>query len=255
MSVPTEESAHVRRKAHRGSGPLLHLEPEPAVRGLVDGEPGGSTEAQVELRRMELGIAADRERIALDLHDGVIQRIFATAMSVQSLRARLPPSFDAEAARIVDELDRTIAEIRTVIFRLLPQEGIKCDLQSDLLRVVDDMSAALGFVPTVHISGDLPSRADWSHHVCAILRELLSNIARHAQASMAEVELRAGEQVVLRVRDDGIGFDPAISRHGRGVPNVTQRAAVLGGSLLIHPGPGGGTTIECIVPLPKETTA
>jgi PAS domain S-box-containing protein len=211
--------------------------------------------AQGELRRheLEVAISADRQRIAQDLHDSVIQRLFATAMSVQSLRVRLRPPFDAEAARIVDELDRSVAEIRTVIFRLQPEADSAVGLRAALLTVLEQERAALGFSPTVRMTGDLPDASgDWIHHVCAIIRELLSNVARHAHAGGAEIELESGDLIVLRVSDDGVGFDPGPIRRGLGVGNVTERASELGGSLLIHRRPAGGTTVECILPRPDE---
>jgi two-component system, NarL family, sensor histidine kinase DevS len=210
-------------------------------------------DAGASSRRAEVdaAIRADRERIASDLHDSVIQRIFATAMSVDALRARqADDEIDADFAHIVDELDRCMVEIRSVIYRLSPDDG-SGGLESDLLAVLEEEAPALGLSPTVRFTGDLGSvTGEWRHHLVAIFRELLSNIARHAQASRVEILVEVGEAIWVRVGDDGIGFDPARLQHGRGVRNVTQRASALGGSLLIHARPGGGTVVECLVPLP-----
>lgn len=200
---------------------------------------------------VDAAVRHDRDRIASDLHDSVIQRIFATAMSVDALRAKRPDGeIDAHVARIVDELDRCIVEIRSVIYRLCPDEGTG-GLESDLLAVLEEEGPALGLSPTVQFTGDLGSvGGEWRHHLVAIFRELLSNIARHAQASRVEILIEVGEAIWVRVGDDGIGFDPAQLRCGRGVRNVTQRASALGGSLLIHARPEGGTVVECLLPLP-----
>jgi two-component system, NarL family, sensor histidine kinase DevS len=203
-------------------------------------------------RRAEVDIAIrnDRERIASDLHDSVIQRIFATAMSVDALRARQRDADDADFAHIVDELDRCIVEIRSVIYRLYPDER-SGGLESDLLAVLEEERPALGLSPTVAFAGDLGSVVgECRHHLVAIFRELLSNIARHAHASRVEVHVEVGDAIWVRVGDNGIGFDPARLRCGRGVRSVTQRATALGGSLLIHARPGGGTVVECLLPLP-----
>jgi len=112
----------------------------------------------------------------------------------------------------------------------------------------------VGTVPPVQFTGDLGSVGGESrHHLVAIFRELLSNIARHAQASRVEILIEVGEAIWVRVGDDGIGVDPAQLRCGRGVRNVTN-ASALGGSLLIHARPEGGTVVECLLPLPAASS-
>ena len=125
--------------------------------------------------------------------------------------------------QIVDELDGTIAEIRSLIYRLSPDEP-SADFRSDMLAVVDEEHAALGLTPTVRFTGDVGSvGGEWRRHVLFIFRELLSNIARHAHATRVDVDVEVGEMVLLRVADDGLGFDVAGVTKGRGVRNVTQR--------------------------------
>ena len=172
-------------------------------------------------------------------------------MSVDAFRAKQSDrAVDAELAQIVDELDRCVVEIRSVIYCLSPDEA-SGGLESDLRAVLEEEGPALGLSPTVQFSGDLGSvGGQWRHHLVAIFRELLSNIAQHAHASHVDIKVEVGEQIWVRVGDDGIGFDPAALRCGRGVRNLTQRATALGGSLLIHARPGGGTVVECLLPLP-----
>ena len=129
--------------------PLTQVSPEAVrtARGLAE------TDAGASLRRAELDAALrdDRDRIASDLHDTVIQRIFATAMSVDALRAKQTDgSIDADVAHIVDELDRCMVEIRSVIYRLCPDDG-SGSLESDLLAVLEAGAPALGLSPTVQI--------------------------------------------------------------------------------------------------------
>jgi signal transduction histidine kinase len=206
-------------------------------------------------RRAEVDAAIrdDRDRIARDLHDTVIQRIFAAAMSVHALRGKPTPHLpDAELAHVVKELDRSIAEIRSVIYWLSPDEH-PCGLESDLVAVIDDERPALGLSPTVRFSGDL-GRVDGesSHHVLAVVRELLSNVARHAHATWVDIDIAVAETMVVRVGDNGVGFDPGQLQSGRGIRNARQRAGALGGSLSVLRRPGGGTLVEWLVPVPPD---
>jgi signal transduction histidine kinase len=199
---------------------------------------------------VDAAIRDDRDRIARDLHDTVIQRIFAAAMSVDALRAKPAHHLaDAELAHVVEELDRSIVEIRSVIYRLSPVEH-SCGLESDLLAVIDEERPALGLSPTVHFSGDL-GRVDGErrHHVLAVVRELLSNVARHAHATQVDIDIAVAETMVVRVGDNGVGFGPGQFRSGRGIRNACQRAGALGGSLSIRRSPGGRTLVEWQVPL------
>ena len=216
----------------------------------------GAAEANGRLGAIEAGVREDRDRIACDLHDGVIQRLFATAMSVHALRGRPAGlGLDTDLAKIVDEIDGTILEIRSLIYRLSPDEP-SADFRSDLLAVVDEEHAALGLNPTVRFTGELGTvGGEWRRHVLFIFRELLSNIARHAHATRVDVDVEVASIVLLRVADDGLGFDPARVAKGRGVRNVTQRASALGGSILMRGRPGGGCIVECLLPLPRIEAA
>jgi len=180
----------------------------------------GPTDAEAAGRRadVELGIKEDRDRIARDLHDGVIQRVFAATLAVQALESTVTdPDTCARLADVVDKLDRSIVEIRSVVYRLLRDEYDGHTLRSDLCAVVEEEWAALRLSPTISFSGDLGNAGgEWRHHVLAIVRELLSNAARHAHATRVDLDVDVGDVVVLRVSDDGVGFDPAHLRGGRG---------------------------------------
>ena len=169
--------------------------PPPGTMVKAVGENSVQARAEWPARRAELDAAIrdDRDRIAIDLHDSVIQRVFATAMSVESLRMRLRDADrDADFAHIVDELDRCIVEIRSVIYRLDPDEG-SGGFESDLLTVLEEERPALALSPAVHLAGDLASVVgERRHHVVAIFRELLSNVAQHAHASPRRGPRRGG---------------------------------------------------------------
>jgi signal transduction histidine kinase len=193
----------------------------------------------------------DRDRIARDLHDLVIQRLYATGMSLESLAVRMGESDNARrVSSAVDALDETIKEIRSAIFSLHSRPGAdEAGLRAQILEVVDTATEPLGFAPALRMSGRLDAvPADAAEHLVGALREALSNTARHANASKVEVTVEAGAELVLLVRDDGIGIKETGRRSG--LANLADRAALLGGTMRATPAEGGGTELEWRVPLP-----
>lgn len=198
-----------------------------------------------------LAVIEERERIARDLHDKVIQRVFATGMSLQST-ARLAD--DAVARRLdeaIDELDATIREIRATIFSLENQHPT--GLRVAVGETVADMVASLGFTPTVHFEGPVDTAIPpaVAEQLIVALREALANVAQHAHASRAQVLVRAGSEALLRVADDGVGpagETPEADR-GRGLHNLADRALAFGGSCTLTLAPAGGSLLEWRVPL------
>jgi signal transduction histidine kinase len=197
-----------------------------------------------------LAVLEDRERIARDLHDVVIQRLFATGMHLQA--AAVPEMRPETAKRIndaVDDLDATIRDIRRSIFELRAPAGQS--LRAELRDAVDAAGATLGFRADLSTSGPVDSAVpdDVVPELLAVLREALANVARHARARSARVSIRVSDgELILQVRDDGIGIDPALARDG--VVNMGERAGDLGGSFEIGPAPdGSGTLLTWRVPL------
>jgi signal transduction histidine kinase len=198
-----------------------------------------------------LAVFEDRDRIARDLHDLVIQRLYATGMSLESVSARLG---DAESRRrvssAVDDLDETIKQIRSAIFGLHSRPADEAGLRAQILEVANQAAIALGFAPTLRISGlldhDVPVGV--AEHLLGALREALSNAARHAQATRVEVTVEGGQELVLLVRDNGVGIKETGRRSG--LANLADRAGLLGGSMRTGPADGGGTELEWRVPLP-----
>lgn len=208
-------------------------------------------ETEERLRRAaeELHQLEDRERIARDLHDRVIQRLFAAGMTLQATRSMIEdPSVVQRVGAAVEELDETIREIRTVIFGLQPDSAQRSGLRGDILRIVSEERYVLGFKPRVHLDGPVDAVSDEiGEQLCASLREALSNVAHHAQASSADVTVIVADEVVLRVADNGAGI-PAQPGNGQGLRNMAQRADRLGGSFRAAPAPDGGTVVEWSVP-------
>lgn len=251
---------------HRSDGSWLSLEvtlgPLYTEQGFcavvvmrVPPAPSAKAEHTHPAEDLENALRDERDRIARDLHDGVAQRLFASTMAVQGLRASVTdPTLDAQLARLVDDLDRSNTEIRNVIYRLTPPGTAEGELRSDLMGVLDEERAVLGLSPSVRFIGDLETPdAEWRHQVVSIFRELLSNVARHAHAAHVEVDVRVADQFVLRVSDDGVGFDLGRATLGRGVRNITQRAHALGGSVEFRHRNDGGTEVECSVPIPSPS--
>ena len=199
----------------------------------------------------------DRDRIARDLHDLVIQRLYATGMSLQGMSARLGDSEDGRrASSAVDALDDTISDIRSAIFSLHSRPAAEqAGLRARILAEADEAAEALGFAATLRMAGpldqDVPASA--CDHLLGVLREALSNAARHARASKVEVTVEAGTDLMLTVRDNGVG----IAETGRrsGLANLAERAAALGGTLSTGPADGGGTELQWRVPLHAPTAA
>jgi signal transduction histidine kinase len=206
--------------------------------------------AQADLRR--LGLMEERERIAKELHDGIIQSLFAVGMGLQgtALLAGSPET----AARIDDavgELDRVIRDLRNYIFGLRP--GILAD------RMLDQALRALGEELhkrshtriVVEVDADVAaSVSSSSHQIVQLTREALSNIARHSHATHSVVHLaRQGTTAVLTIEDDGVGFDVRADSAGNGLRNMRERAAAMGGALRVTSKAGKGTKLRLTIPV------
>lgn len=206
--------------------------------------------ARAQEERQQLAVLEDRERIARDLHDVVIQRLFATGMQLQATVHQVTrPDATKRINAAVDDLDVTIRDIRRSIFELRTQAGPS--LRSEIREVVEVAVESLGFRPVLDTIGPLDSAVPdvVVPDLLAALRELLSDVAWHAQASRARVSVTASaDEIVLCVEDDGAGTDPAKARGG--LIDVHQRAEALGGAFELGPGPGGaGTVVTWRVPV------
>jgi signal transduction histidine kinase len=200
-----------------------------------------------------LSVFEDRDRIARDLHDLVIQRLYATGMS---LEGAMPLIVRAEAATrvrtAVDAMDETIKDIRSTIFALQAHGTEKPPgTRARMLSVVDEMTGPLGFSPSLRLVGPLDDVVvgELAEQMLGALREALSNAARHAKAGRVDITIEAGNgAAVLRVRDDGIGIPAEVDRSG--LRNLAERAALLGGTMTISSDKGAGTELAWQAPLP-----
>ncbi|HEY1821284.1 MAG TPA: GAF domain-containing protein [Trebonia sp.] len=204
-----------------------------------------------------LSLYEDRDRIARDLHDLVIQRLYATGMSLEGAMPMISrPEVADRVTRAVDSMDETIREIRSTIFALQARnDGNSPDPRTDIVRLVDEMTAMLGFAPSLRLGAGLraPCSEALAEQALVVLREALSNMARHAEATRADVAVDVDQDGFLTVvvADNGKGIPPDVSRSG--LRNLADRATKLGGELMLGPAdpdaPSPGTRQKWRVPV------
>jgi signal transduction histidine kinase len=210
--------------------------------------------SRISADRQRLAVLEDRDRIAQDLHDLVIQRLFAVGLGLQSVTPRIRDRDVSERlSGFIDDLDETIQAIRKAIFSLTEPADHASGLRGEVLKVVSESAEVLGFEPVLTLQGPIDSlvpdavRPD----LLAVLREALSNVARHARAHGAQVRLAvdtADGSVTLVVADDGVG--PAPDRPpGQGTTTMRARAERLGGRCRLEAADGAGTRLTWTVPL------
>ncbi|MFL6063114.1 MAG: histidine kinase [Friedmanniella sp.] len=201
--------------------------------------------------QQRVSLLEDRERIARDLHDHVIQSLFATGLKVQCAeRLSQEEAVRPRLAEVVQDIDGTIRQLRTTIFQLGDRVAPGCGLRSAVLDVLQDVAPVLPFEPEVEFDGPVDTAADSAlvDEVVAVVREAATNCGKHARASrlLVAVQVAAG-RLTLLVQDDGVGLGGATRRSG--LDNLKQRAVQLGGSLTLDVPAGGGTRLCWSVPL------
>lgn len=275
VSCDERVSSEPRRFAGLGPAVAVPVGSEDGVRGIVllvraagrgefsdkEIEPlqGFAAQAAVAMELAErrrdaeqIAVLEDRDRIARDLHDLAIQRLFATGMTLQSAGRFIEHKEAAErVSRAVDDLDETIKIIRSTIFGLRAHDAASgTGLRARAVRVVGETAPVLGFAPSVRMEGlvDTHVPKETADHLVAVLSEALTNIARHARADRVEVALETdGREVRLTVADNGVGIPEGGRRSG--LRNMAERAAQLGGGLEIDSAPDRGTTLVWRVPV------
>lgn len=215
--------------------------------------------AQMAEERRLRAVQDERERISRDLHDGVIQSLFSIGMSLEGVRPLVrtdPARVEERMDRAVDQLDTTIREIRNTIFTLRPSAASELGLERGLVELAREyeVNAILRPVVTIHGALDREVPADVVPDVLHIVREALSNAAKHAAATQVHLEARLGRDGLhLQVSDRGAGFDVASVTPGHGLGNMAERAAILDAELSLASTPGEGTTVALHVPLRRPS--
>ncbi len=214
--------------------------------------------ARLHEQAIAAGLLDERERIARDLHDDVIQRLFATGLSLQAAAEMVSePAAVDRIMRSVDDLNVSIRHVRSTIFEIHERWSGRTNLRSDILAICDEAAPALGFKPSCDIDGPIdsavvePTRA----HLLLSLREALSNVARHANASSVQVgiSVRRG-RLILSVEDDGVGYRSTPGQRSSGLDNMRSRAEEVDGRFSIVAGPSGGTVATWEAPVGTEPT-
>jgi PAS domain S-box-containing protein len=193
-----------------------------------------------------LAVLADQDRIARDLHDRVIQQLFSIGLDVQAAQRLTGDHAADRLGRVVAGIDDTIADVRATIYDLRPpREG---SLVSEVHLLAAEAGESLGFLPTVVFQGRMETSAAACQQMLTVLKEALSNVVRHANASEVEVIVDIGDEVALTVADNGVGL-AEMSGAGNGIRNMTQRARALGGDLRVTSAWPTGTRLEWRAPL------
>lgn len=199
----------------------------------------------------QLSVFRERDRIARDLHDLVIQRLFATGMQLESSKRYIvkPEALDY-VQRAVDDLDKTIKEIRSTIYVLQRPERSRPSLRASIVEIVAEYATILGFAPALRLDGLVDTRVPSTigEHLLAVLREGLSNTARHAHATEVGIDVLVDDtSVTVTVTDDGVGLP--VNSSLSGLANLRSRANGLDGEFVATKAPEGGTEIIWRVPL------
>lgn len=207
--------------------------------------------ARARLDRQQLELVEERTRIARDLHDHVIQRLFGAGLALQSASALADPTVSARIAEQIDAIDAAISEIRTVVFTLQSRPAAaRPGLRHRVLDVATAAAPALGWSPRLGFAGavDLFVDDELADDVVAVVREGLANAARHARAEQGDVRVEiSGGRLTVVVEDDGAGLPAKLTR-ASGTSNLAERAESRGGTFVLGPADPRGTRLEWSVP-------
>jgi signal transduction histidine kinase len=254
LAVPLLVSTQVRGvlwAGRRGGQPAFGPEELDMAAGFANQAALAIELAEARAEQQRVAMLDERDRIAADLHDHVIQRLFAAGLGLQSTAATLGPGTPTDRIlATVDDLDDTIRQIRTSIFQLQQVRSPAFrGLRARLLDVAAELTAVLGFAPALRLSGLLDTLSDdLGEDVVAVARESLTNVARHARAGSVEIDVAAVEnRLTVDVRDDGIGLGTADRRSG--LHNLHRRAELRGGSFAVRAREQAGTWLCWSVPL------
>ncbi len=219
--------------------------------------------ARLHAELQNAALRSERDRIGMELHDGVIQSIYAVGMKIEILQNRLQagPEHREQFGLVMQDLNHIIEDVRSYIRNLLTAHDEKTTLKTYIENLIVHFRDFSGVRVVFSIADDVPMLSDFQrHNLLQILRECLANVAHHADASTVEIEvLHEHREVVMRIRDDGRGFDASATEQSPaghyGLQNIVQRARRLGGMLDIDSQSGQGTTVTLHMPLKLDFTS
>lgn len=253
LGVPVRAGDHVFGNLYltEKAGGFTHTD-EQLVEALaaIAGSAVANLRLQQKLRR--LAVVEDRERIARDLHDAIIQDLFAVGLVVQGLASRMDDARDRhDMEEAVERLDSAITELRRFIFDLKPPVWHDRDLATELTRLVHQLAEPYGVQTRVDVNPDLGRVPNDVIDVASqIVREATSNALRHSESPTVEIAAGSGSGfLILTITDRGKGFDPASVESGLGLSSIRSRAEKAGGDTTLHSRLGRGTTVRVLLPI------
>ncbi len=234
--------------------PLRLADAAYTIAAVRDLSPWVETEDRLAEANRRRALAEDHERIARELHDTVIQELFAVGLNLQAMGGVTDGRVADQVNQSIDAIDEIIRAIRTVIFDVSRPEAREAGLRNAVTQLVADISPSLGFEPHIAFRGPVDAEVPDSvvEHVLPTLREALTNVVKHAEAARVDVEVDVTDgHLRLQVRDDGRGIETDRG-DGRGLVNLERRATLLGGRMRVEgsaAGEGSGTTVIWEVPV------
>jgi signal transduction histidine kinase len=237
----------------RDGGPFNERD-EAAVVALAAVAGSAIANVKLALRSRELSVVRERDRIARDLHDTVIQNLYATGLGLQAAQRAGADPLDVQerVGRAIESIDATVKEIRATIFALQDIPSAERGPRTRLLAVAEEMASLLGFPPRMRLEGPIDAvvGSDLLEQVVPVLRESLTNVAKHARASSVVVRVEVVDGwVELEVVDDGVGLPESLRPSGMGIGNIRERAELLGGRAELASVAGGGVRVLWRAPL------
>ncbi len=255
VEIPVEKTYQSAPAGRDGTKWIVALARDSSARLDAEDALRRSQEALRDAQQV-VALSEDRQRIARDLHDTVIQRLFGAGLDLQATAATADAETRDRLEVTITDLDETIKELRTTIFSLQgPSSVAPGGVRGRLLDVIRESRSTLGFEPRLQFDGPIETMDDVIvDHLVPSLREALSNVARHASARRVRVAISVSASVTLLVIDDGSGIPEEVSG-GEGLTNLAARAADLGGTFETGPRPMGGTRLRWQVPSDRSIAA
>jgi len=237
----------------RGGGSFTERD-EAAVVALAAVAGSAIANVTLALRSRELSVVRERDRIARDLHDTVIQNLYATGLGLQAAQrpGADPADVQGRVTRAIESIDATVKEIRATIFALQDVPSADRGPRTRMLEVAEEMASLLGFSPRMRLDGPIDTviESELVEQLVPVLRESLTNVAKHARATSVVVRLEVVDGwVELEVVDDGVGLPEVLRPNGMGVGNIHERAELLGGAATLSSVARGGVRMLWRVPL------
>jgi signal transduction histidine kinase len=236
--------------ARRAGAPPFDAHQLPVIASFADQAALALQLASSQWNLRELDVLADRDRIARDLHDHVIQRLFGVGLALRGTQRRTKsPELSRRIGESIDQLHGIVNEIRTAIFDLHAATGDELRLRQRLHSSITELTSDTGLHTTVRMSGPLDVLpVDLAEHAEAVVREAVSNVVRHANATELSVAVSVLDDLVIDVVDDGDGVPTTVAYSG--LANLRQRADSCGGTLHVEHGCDSGTRVLWSAPLP-----